>query len=74
MAGSVSISEDEQMWHLTPASSWEPGEYRVAVNGQLEDLAGNAVDRPFEVDLEAVKPGTEGSPEEFFRGFTIAVP
>ncbi|MAG93875.1 MAG: hypothetical protein CMJ48_09020 [Planctomycetaceae bacterium] len=74
VAGSVAVGEDEQIWHLTPASSWEPGEYRVAVNGQLEDLAGNAVDRPFEVDLEAAKPRSEGLPGPFIREFTIAAP
>lgn len=33
-------------------NSWPPGEYHLIVNPQLEDLAGNSIARPFNLDLE----------------------
>lgn len=34
-------------------SHWKPGVYRIVVDPKLEDLAGNSVARPFNLDLEA---------------------
>ena len=33
--------------------SWAPGNYALKLNPRLEDLAGNSLERPFEVDLQA---------------------
>ncbi len=32
--------------------SWSAGDYRIIVDSQLEDLAGNSIARPFNLDLE----------------------
>ena len=37
----------------TPApSAWKPGDYRISLDPRLEDLAGNSLARPFNLDLE----------------------
>ncbi len=60
VAGAVSTADEERRWRLTPVSPWMPGPYRIRVDPALEDLAGNRIGRPFEVDLsrEAESPKT----------------
>ena len=38
-------------WQFTPAEPWEVGKYDVAADTALEDVAGNQIGRPFEVDV-----------------------
>ena len=49
--GRVELGYGELSWFFHPKQPWKPGEYRVAVGQLLEDLAGNRVDRLFEVDV-----------------------
>jgi hypothetical protein len=49
--GQVSVAGEETIWRWTPAGPWEPGDYRLVVGTDLEDLVGNSIARPFEVDL-----------------------
>jgi len=51
LGGTVSIDEQEQRWSFTPRLPWERGRHVVVVESILEDLAGNSIGRPFEVDL-----------------------
>ncbi len=48
--GQVSLTAAESRWLLTPNAPWQAGVYRLQIGTELEDLAGNAVNRPFEVD------------------------
>jgi hypothetical protein len=48
--GSISTSDDETCWRFTPARAWAPGRYQLVAETTLEDLAGNSIGRPFEVD------------------------
>ena len=48
--GKVSLGAAETTWRFTPMSPWQGGRYRVIVGTELEDLSGNSVARPFEVD------------------------
>jgi hypothetical protein len=48
--GQVSLESEESRWLLTPDAPWQAGEYRLVIGTDLEDLAGNAINRPFEVD------------------------
>src|SRR5262249_20711242 len=48
--GSIAVEREETRWTFTPAATWKPGEYRVRVDTSLEDLAGNRIGRPFDVD------------------------
>jgi hypothetical protein len=51
LPGRVRISDEERCWQFTPDGPWTSGEYCVTVQTILEDLAGNNLKRPFEVDL-----------------------
>ncbi|MFL5341851.1 MAG: hypothetical protein ACJ8F7_17025 [Gemmataceae bacterium] len=49
--GAIRVSQEETVWEFVPAKPLPAGDYRLAVNTALEDLAGNSVARPFEVDI-----------------------
>jgi hypothetical protein len=51
LEGNTLISVDETEWRFTPTQPWPAGEHRIVVLDILEDLAGNRVNRAFEVDL-----------------------
>ena len=38
---------------IFPSKPWTAGSYTLALNPRLEDLAGNSLERPFEVDLSS---------------------
>ncbi len=38
---------------IFPSKPWAAGDYTITLNPRLEDLAGNSLERPFEVDLSA---------------------
>ena len=48
--GTVRVDRNETQWSLTPRESWKPGAYRLIVDTAIEDLAGNHVGQPFDVD------------------------
>jgi hypothetical protein len=50
VAGQVSVGAAETCWRFTPASLWQNGGYHLVIGTELEDLAGNSVAQPFEVD------------------------
>jgi hypothetical protein len=49
--GDVAIEVGETRWRFTPEAPWRTGAYRIAIDKDLEDLAGNSIGRPFEVDI-----------------------
>jgi hypothetical protein len=49
-SGTVSLGDNERGWQFTPASPWEAGEYQIVADTWLEDLAGNRIGRPFDLD------------------------
>ena len=53
IAGSVALTEQERRWVFTPNQPWTRGSYQLMVQTTLEDLAGNNIGKPFEVDLFA---------------------
>lgn len=71
--GRVVLDRDEQRWMFQPERPWQPGSYSIEVVSTLEDLAGNKVGRPFDVDVfervdQAVTTETVSIP------FTVAAP
>jgi hypothetical protein len=50
-AGTVALTEKETVWQFTPKKAWEAGSYQLVADTRLEDLAGNSIARPFEVDV-----------------------
>ncbi len=51
VAGDVAITNQETHWVFTPAVTWAPGRYALVALGILEDLAGNRIGAPFEIDV-----------------------
>jgi hypothetical protein len=54
LPGAIRTADHESTWHFTPQDPWRAGRYQLVAETTLEDLAGNAIGRPFEVD--EVKP------------------
>ena len=55
--GTVQALPDGRSCAFAPDDPWARGRYEVVVSAELEDLAGNQVGRPFEVDV--TRPVTE---------------
>ena len=51
IAGEIAITNQETQWVFTPAATWQPGRYALVALGILEDLAGNRIGAPFEIDV-----------------------
>ena len=51
VAGTVALGAEDRRWSLTPSNPWLRGTYLLLVPTAIEDLAGNNVDKPFDVDL-----------------------
>jgi hypothetical protein len=50
ISGTIEVARGETEWRFTPAAPWKAGAYELKVDATLEDLAGNRVGRPFDVD------------------------
>ena len=46
------ISKNGLAIRISPLTPWIAGNYHIQINPRLEDLAGNSIERPFEVDLK----------------------
>lgn len=62
--GSISLEKGERKLYFIPNNDWKKGSYHIQVEARLEDLAGNNLNRPFEVDNENYQPGDE---QEFYE-------
>ena len=70
--GRSEIGPAEQSWTFTPAAPWPPGEYRLAIDPRLEDLAGNSLARVFDRDLERDEAPSDVAREAL--SFTLHAP
>jgi hypothetical protein len=67
VAGDAAVSAEGSRWEFEPARAWPAGTFQLVIDTELEDLAGNSIARPFEVDvLGPVTRRTESK--------TVAVP
>jgi hypothetical protein len=48
--GTVNIARKETEWRFTPRDAWKQGDYRLVINSDLEDVAGNKIREPFDID------------------------
>jgi len=70
LRGEITIDRHEMRWRFTPDAPWPAGRYYVEVGTILEDLAGNTLERPFEVDVfERVQERVAGATETI--GFEV---
>jgi hypothetical protein len=51
VGGAAALADGERRWTFTPRESWRRGSYRLVVQTTIEDLAGNNIGKPFDVDL-----------------------
>jgi hypothetical protein len=63
--GEISASHQERSWFFSPERPWTAGAYELVIDTALEDLAGNRIGRPFEVD--ELPPIDKTVVPEFYR-------
>jgi hypothetical protein len=51
VVGTIAVDKNETVWRFTPASPWTPGAYRLLIDDGLEDVAGNRIGQPFDIDV-----------------------
>jgi hypothetical protein len=51
VAGKTELEDSERRWKFTPDEPWSRGSHKLAIQTTIEDLAGNNIGKPFEVDL-----------------------
>lgn len=66
--GTVALEDHERCWRLTPKTAWTQGTHRLIVDTDLEDLAGNSLRKPFEVDVAAP---VKKAPDTLTREFVV---
>ncbi len=49
--GAAVVSNKERLWCFQPDEPWPGGEFYLSISTALEDLAGNKIGRPFDVDV-----------------------
>ena len=50
-AGTIAVDGNETSWRFTPRTPWPAGAYRLLVDTDLEDVSGNRIDQPFDIDV-----------------------
>lgn len=51
LPGDAALVRQERRWTFKPTAPWRAGEYKIVIQTTIEDLAGNNIGKPFEVDL-----------------------
>ena len=70
VSGQTALNDQGTLWSFTPDKPWPGGPHRLVIQPELEDLAGNSVGTPFEVDLT----GTDKKPQNPPRPVEIPFP
>ncbi len=63
--GVIHIATDARSWSLIPAVEWPFGRYEIVIDPLLEDLAGNNLQHPFEVDRDQPAPPARTTVKSF---------
>ena len=45
------MEDQERRWNFVPGRPWRRGIYKLVIETTIEDLAGNSIGKPFDVDL-----------------------
>ena len=56
ISGTITVEKGETIWRFTPEKPWKTGNHHLRLNSRLEDVAGNAIDQPFELEESAERP------------------
>ncbi|MGI8603726.1 MAG: Ig-like domain-containing protein [Verrucomicrobiales bacterium] len=49
--GKTALADEERGWRFVPTQPWKSGTHQLVIQTTIEDLAGNNIGKPFEVDL-----------------------
>jgi hypothetical protein len=49
--GNAALEDQERRWTFVPKNLWNGGAYKLVIQTSIEDLAGNNIGKPFDVDL-----------------------
>jgi len=69
VAGEMAVSAEERILRFMPDEPWTKGTFALRIEGRLEDLAGNNLNRPFDRDTNKKNEGT--TQEIFTKEFEI---
>jgi hypothetical protein len=68
--GTLTVGGGERVLTFAPKNPWKPGDYKLIADTRLEDVCGNRVGEPFEVDV--FKPVTRAIESKTFeRPFSV---
>ena len=51
VSGIIQVDRQETEWRFVPVQPWTAGPYQLVVDNDIEDLAGNKVGQPFDIDV-----------------------
>lgn len=51
VAGETIVARNETEWRFAPVQPWKSGEHQLVVDTGIEDLAGNKIGQPFDIDV-----------------------
>lgn len=51
VTGTITVDQQETRWSFQPSTPWQPGDYQLIINSELEDRSGNSIGRRFEIDV-----------------------
>jgi hypothetical protein len=63
----IVISNKDKIVKFVPVDKWNPGKYTLRVNGRLEDLAGNNLNKIFDRDIYKQKKADNAYYERKFE-------
>lgn len=70
VSGQIEVKNKERELHFYPVHPWQSDRYKIRIEGRLEDLAGNNLNRLFDRDLEA-EPEESEEQDYFFLDVEI---
>ena len=66
IAGTSTLIEMETIWVFVPSTPWKAGGYNLRFSHLIEDLAGNQVGKPFEVEQISLDvPALSSAPKDY---------
>ena len=51
LTGTIALAHDETEWRFTPDGPWTAASYQLVIDTAIEDLAGNHIGQPFDIDV-----------------------
>ena len=64
--GEITLRNDDKEWVFVPLNNWQSNPYRIEIKAELEDLAGNNLNRLFDTDLEKQSTPKKNLPYYYF--------